>query len=133
MRGPSFWTGACALIGRRMGANSLLFQEPSESGLSAHKSTTFAGEIPAFHPPPGPGRPSPLAPAAGCGETRQAMSDSPQFLEVGAGSAARRIAVRLRGGASPGLFWLGGFKSDMQGTKAAALDGWAAKQGRACI
>ena len=24
--------------------------------------------------------------------------------------------------ASPGLFWLGGFKSDMKGTKAEALD-----------
>ncbi len=56
-----------------------------------------------------------------------------KFLEVGAGPAVRRIAVRLRAGASPGLFWLGGFKSDMQGTKAAALDQWAAAQGRACI
>lgn len=32
-----------------------------------------------------------------------------------------------------GLFWLGGFKSDMKGTKAAALDDWAAKEGRACV
>ena len=30
----------------------------------------------------------------------------------------RAIAVRQRSGDSPGLFWLGGFKSDMQGTKA---------------
>ena len=39
----------------------------------------------------------------------------------------RTIAVRVREGKSqnegPGLFWLGGFKSDMQGTKAGALDG----------
>ncbi len=35
--------------------------------------------------------------------------------------------------ASPGLFWLGGFKSDMKGTKAAALDQWAAENGRACV
>jgi esterase/lipase len=45
--------------------------------------------------------------------------------------------VRAREGKSPtpgpGLFWLGGFKSDMKGTKAAALDTWAAEQGRACV
>ena len=54
-------------------------------------------------------------------------------LDVGTGSAARRIAVRQRDGAAPVLFWLGGFKSDMGGTKAAALDGWAAAHGRACL
>jgi len=53
-------------------------------------------------------------------------------LNVGKGPQARTIAVRQRAGATPGLFWLGGFKSDMQGTKAAALDDWAAAQGRAC-
>jgi pimeloyl-ACP methyl ester carboxylesterase len=46
---------------------------------------------------------------------------------------ARNIAVRVREGKSPGLFWLGGFKSDMTGTKAEALDRWAAEQGRACV
>jgi pimeloyl-ACP methyl ester carboxylesterase len=56
-----------------------------------------------------------------------------QFLSVGEGSDRRPIAVRIREGAPPGLFWLGGFKSDMQGTKAAALDQWAAAQGRACV
>jgi pimeloyl-ACP methyl ester carboxylesterase len=54
-------------------------------------------------------------------------------IEVGTGPAARRIAVRQRDGAAPGLVWLGGFKSDMAGTKAVALDDWAAAQGRACI
>ncbi len=34
---------------------------------------------------------------------------------------------------SPGLFWLGGFKSDMKGTKAEALDQWAEADGRACV
>ena len=53
-------------------------------------------------------------------------------LKVGAGTAARDIAVRQREGSGPGLFWLGGFKSDMKGTKAEALDNWAAAQGRAC-
>ena len=43
------------------------------------------------------------------------------------------IAVRAREGKGPGLFWLGGFKSDMKGTKAEALDRWAAEQGRACL
>ena len=45
----------------------------------------------------------------------------------------RTIAVRAREGKGPGVFWLGGFKSDMKGTKADALDRWAESQGRACI
>jgi pimeloyl-ACP methyl ester carboxylesterase len=56
-----------------------------------------------------------------------------KFLQVGTDKAARRIAVRQREGEAPGLFWLGGFKSDMQGTKAAALDLWALDHGRAVI
>ncbi len=51
--------------------------------------------------------------------------------------SARTIAVRVREGKSekksPGLFWLGGFMSDMKGTKAQALDSWAEAQGRACL
>jgi pimeloyl-ACP methyl ester carboxylesterase len=54
-----------------------------------------------------------------------------KFLNVGTGIAVRRIAVRAREGAAPGLFWLGGFKSDMKGTKAQALDLWARDHGRA--
>jgi pimeloyl-ACP methyl ester carboxylesterase len=54
-------------------------------------------------------------------------------LRVGTGNAVRQIAVRLREGSSPGLFWLGGFKSDMQGTKAEALDQWAREKGRAIV
>lgn len=57
----------------------------------------------------------------------------PAFIQVGRDADARRIAVRARAGTAPGLFWLSGFNSDMQGTKAVALDGWAAKQGRACV
>jgi pimeloyl-ACP methyl ester carboxylesterase len=57
----------------------------------------------------------------------------PTFLEVGHDQSARRIAVRAREGAAPGLFWLGGFNSDMKGTKALALDAWAAERGRACV
>ncbi|MEX2036746.1 MAG: alpha/beta hydrolase, partial [Xanthobacteraceae bacterium] len=54
-------------------------------------------------------------------------------LDVGTGPATRRIAVRMRDGATPGLFWLGGFKSDMGGTKAVAIDRGAGERGRACI
>jgi pimeloyl-ACP methyl ester carboxylesterase len=62
------------------------------------------------------------------------MTDSIlQSIELGTGKAARRIAVRTRDGTAPGPFWLGGFKSDMQGTKAAALDRWAGEQGRSCV
>jgi pimeloyl-ACP methyl ester carboxylesterase len=67
------------------------------------------------------------------------MPDSPPpaqdaaFIEVGVAGAMRRIAVRARDGAAPGLFWLGGFNSDMKGTKALALDAWAAEHGRACV
>src|SRR5215472_14156135 len=57
----------------------------------------------------------------------------PDFIEVGAQGSARRIAVRPRSGATPGLFWLGGFNSDMKGTKALALDAWATEHGRACV
>jgi pimeloyl-ACP methyl ester carboxylesterase len=61
-----------------------------------------------------------------------AIDQEPAFIEVGEGDGRRRIAVRARAGGSPGLFWLGGFNSDMRGTKALALDGWAAAHGRAC-
>lgn len=62
-----------------------------------------------------------------------ASEPPPGFLDVGRDGAARRIAVRAREGRAPGLFWLGGFKSDMQGTKALALEAWAAERNRACV
>jgi pimeloyl-ACP methyl ester carboxylesterase len=58
---------------------------------------------------------------------------APTFIEVGKADDMRRIAVRARAGKAPGLFWLGGFNSDMKGTKAVALDAWAAERGRACV
>jgi len=61
------------------------------------------------------------------------MSEA-RLTSVMVGSPAQRtIAVRARKGKSPGLFWLGGFKSDMKGTKAEALDRWAGSEGRACL
>jgi pimeloyl-ACP methyl ester carboxylesterase len=56
-----------------------------------------------------------------------------KYLSVGEGAEQRAIAVRARDGAAPGLLWLGGYKSDMHGTKAQALAGWAAQQRRACV
>lgn len=60
-------------------------------------------------------------------------SAGPDFINVGAGQTTRRIAVRARTGRAPGLFWLGGFNSDMKGTKAQELDAWAAAHGRGCV
>ena len=57
----------------------------------------------------------------------------PAFLEVGRDGTARSSAVRPRPGGAPGLFWLGGFHSDMQGTKAIALDAWTTEHHRACV
>ena len=70
----------------------------------------------------------------GVTELRDPMvtENNPQYLDVGTGDEVRRIAVRHREGGAPGLVWLGGFKSDMRGIKAQALDRWAAQHGRAC-
>lgn len=45
----------------------------------------------------------------------------------------RRIAYHLTDGAGPAVVFLGGFKSDMQGTKAVFLESWARAQGRAFL
>lgn len=45
----------------------------------------------------------------------------------------RRIAYHLTDGAGPTIVFLGGFKSDMQGTKAVHLESWARAQGRAFL
>ena len=52
-------------------------------------------------------------------------------LTVGTGTAARDVAVEQREGKSPGVFWLGGFRSDMAGSKAMALDSLGAEKGLA--
>jgi pimeloyl-ACP methyl ester carboxylesterase len=62
------------------------------------------------------------------------MNDkSLNFLQISDGAECRAIAVRRQDGVSPGLFWLSGYKSDMKGTKAAALAHWAELHGRACV
>src|SRR5665213_1223977 len=56
-----------------------------------------------------------------------------KFLDIGDGSERRAIAVRALAGTPPGLLWLGGYKSDMKGTKAQALADWAEREHRACV
>jgi pimeloyl-ACP methyl ester carboxylesterase len=51
-------------------------------------------------------------------------------LEVRPG---RRLAYRLRRGRGPTLLFLPGYMSDMEGSKATALDAWAGAQGRAML
>lgn len=53
----------------------------------------------------------------------------PTFLSLG----DRDIATLKRDGRAPGLVWLGGFRSDMRGTKAEHLDAWAANSGHAFL
>ena len=59
------------------------------------------------------------------------MPETLTFIDVGAD--ARAIAVRQSSGTAPGLLWLGGFKSDMKGTKAEALADFAARAGRGYV
>lgn len=44
-----------------------------------------------------------------------------------------RLAYRFRDGAGPTIVFLPGYMSDMEGTKALALDAWAERAGRACL
>src|SRR5690348_14227939 len=66
-------------------------------------------------------------------EAERAMAEVVSFVDVGSGRESRAIAVRALAGARPGLFWLSGLKSDMQGTKAGALARFAAEHGRALV
>ncbi len=52
------------------------------------------------------------------------------FLETASG---RRIAYVKTEGRGPGVVFLGGFMSDMEGSKAVALEAWAKRQGRAFL
>jgi len=54
----------------------------------------------------------------------------PSWLETGAG---RRLAHHRLSGTGPGIVFLGGFKSDMEGTKALWLEEWARARGRAFL
>ena len=54
-------------------------------------------------------------------------------LVVGEGGAPRRIAALWRRGAGAPVVWLGGFRSDMAGTKAEALAKWAHERDRSFL
>ncbi len=60
-----------------------------------------------------------------------------EFLQIGVGDDARDIALIHRHATSqpdaPMLVWLGGYRSDMTGTKAIELDRFAAENGLACL
>lgn len=62
------------------------------------------------------------------------MTDT-QFHDLPAtpSSGGRRIAYRFTPGTGPALVFLPGYKSDMAGSKAAALFDWAVREGRACL
>ncbi|MEO0327894.1 MAG: alpha/beta hydrolase [Pseudomonadota bacterium] len=61
------------------------------------------------------------------------MNETPllRFLDVGEHENKRKIAIRHRSGTGPGIVWLGGYRSDMLGTKAEAIDAWAVQNGKA--
>ncbi len=65
------------------------------------------------------------------------MSVETQLLGLKAdkdrGLPARYLAYRHRAGKGPAVIWLGGFRSDMTSTKAAALDDACAADGRAML
>ena len=141
MRGPSLAAGCAVLIGRRMvlvsyvvatgrwhparttmEVSAMLFGEREDWEFSSVKSTTMRRRDPllravlrrnmtaALRADPRPRR-------------RPRMNDnSLKFLEIGAGSERRaHCGARAARAPAPGLFWLSGYKSDMKGTKAAAL------------
>ncbi|MEW5686582.1 MAG: alpha/beta hydrolase [Pseudomonadota bacterium] len=58
------------------------------------------------------------------------MNEIEGFLDRPDGA---RLAWRMVEGAGPTVVWLGGFMSDMTGTKAEALAEWAAANGRAYV
>ncbi|HCO56317.1 MAG TPA: alpha/beta hydrolase, partial [Pelagibacterium sp.] len=60
-----------------------------------------------------------------------AMIEKTATLTVGQSDSARDIATLRRPGNAPGLFWLGGFRSDMMGSKAQALDALGVQKGLA--
>ncbi len=65
--------------------------------------------------------------------------DAPDYLELNYDRgenhrlAYHRIAARGDGASAPGIVFLGGFRSDMTGTKALWLEDWARARGRAYL
>lgn len=70
------------------------------------------------------------------------MQDTPaeteiSFIEVGEDAAKRAIATRVyrpeKPSGHPTLVWLGGYRSDMTGTKAVEVERYAIERGTACV
>jgi pimeloyl-ACP methyl ester carboxylesterase len=57
------------------------------------------------------------------------VGDAPQFLEHG----GNRLAWRMQKGEGPLIIWLGGYNSDMRGTKAERLAMLAKREGLAFL
>lgn len=71
-------------------------------------------------------------------ENNAKMTEQPiEYITVGASGDTREIAILSRPAATqddaPALVWLGGYRSDMTGTKAVELDRFAQDNGLACI
>lgn len=69
--------------------------------------------------------------------TNKTDTSSVEQISVGEGSEARKIAVCHRAGdvqntGASGFVWLGGYRSDMEGSKAIAIDDHAVKLGLSC-
>ena len=77
---------------------------------------------------PPAGAVKPLAPDAGPGCYERAWTHDTLDLPDG-----RRIAYRRSEGRGPGVVFLGGFRSDMTGTKAHFLEAWARARGQAYL
>ena len=60
-------------------------------------------------------------------------SETSLRIKVGKGEQSRNIAIDKISGTSPGLVWLGGYRSDMTGTKAQVMMDWARKNGHAAL
>lgn len=61
------------------------------------------------------------------------MTDLQKTLQIRYPTGDVTLQAMFRPGTGPAIVWLGGFKSDMTSTKAAALDDWAALHGHACL
>lgn len=68
--------------------------------------------------------------------TASPAENAPDHIDVGTGAESRRIAMRVlrpRDEGKPVYVWLGGYRSDMAGTKAVELERHAAETGAGCI
>jgi pimeloyl-ACP methyl ester carboxylesterase len=60
---------------------------------------------------------------------RRTASMSPSFLDRG----THKLAFEKTDGNAPTLVWLGGFRSDMTGSKAMKVEEYAKERGQACL